>query len=250
LISTIGRLFGLITRFNLSYHCLPLFCTVVCSLLCDISGLREVHAFEKVTAFVPNYESPFEYNGTLTITNQTDITAEYTPIPPITASLIHQNAGVGRLCGIVEVMSTPSMALRKSFYTNHEDDDIPYLTFNIKLNDGTTTEAFVWGDQATSLHEQSIAIHTQLLLIRAFAKPNGGLSVLPNKSAENKQPMITMLSLQQFAAQNAATTESLKFVPDTIIMKAARHHALKTHVAALQAEITAIFKEYDTITSE
>jgi hypothetical protein len=157
---------------------------------------------------------------------------------------------VGRLCGIVEVMSTPSMALRKSFYTNHEDDDIPYLTFNIKLNDGTTTEAFVWGDQATSLHEQSIAIHTQLLLIRAFAKPNGGLSVLPNKSAENKQPMITMLSLQQFAAQNAATTESLEFVPDTIIMKAARHHALKTHVAALQAEITAIFKEYDTITSE
>ncbi|KAI2510791.1 hypothetical protein MHU86_3577 [Fragilaria crotonensis] len=219
--------------------------------ICDISGLREVHAFEKGTTFVPNYESPFEYNGTLTITNQSDITAEYTPIPPITASLIHQNAGVGRLCGIVEVMSTPSMALRKSFYTNHEDDDIPYLTFNIKLNDGTTTEAFVWGDQATSLHEQSIAIHTQLLLIRAFAKPNGGLSVSPNKSAENKQPMITVLSPQQSAAQNdAASMESLEFVPDTIVMKAARHHALKTRVAALQGEITAIFKLFYTITSD
>jgi hypothetical protein len=216
--------------------------------ICDISGLREVHAFEKVTTFLPNYESAFEYNGTLTITNQTDITAEYTPIPPLTASLIHQNAGVGRLCGVVEVMSTPTMALRKSFYTNHEDDDIPYLTFDIKLNDGTTTEAFVWGDQATSLHERSIAIHTQLLLIRAFAKPSGGLSVSP-KSAENKQPMIIVLSPQQSAAQNAAI-ESLEFVPNIMVMKAARHHALKTRVAALQAEITAIFKEYDTITSE
>ena len=72
--------------------------------ICDIIGLREIPAFPTVTAFVKNYESEFEYTGNLTITNQTDINAEYTLIPPLTASLLHQNAGVGRVCGVVEVI--------------------------------------------------------------------------------------------------------------------------------------------------
>jgi hypothetical protein len=172
--------------------------------ICDIIGLREIAAFPKVTAFIKNYESEFEYTGTLTITNQTDINAEYTPIPPLTASLLHQNAGVSCVCGVVEVISTPIMALTNSYVPGHEDEQIPNLTFDVQLDDNTTTGAFIWGDHATSLYEQSIAVHTRLLLIRAFAKANGdGLSLSP-KSAPDKQPTIIVVSPQQSAAQYAA----------------------------------------------
>jgi hypothetical protein len=208
--------------------------------ICDIIGLREVAAFAKVTAFVPNYKSDVEYTGTLTITNQTDINAEYTPIPPLTASLLHQNAGVGRVCGVVEVISTPTiMALSNSYVPDHENEQIPNLTFDIKLDDKSTTGAFIWGDLATSLHEQSIAVHTRLLLIRAFAKTNGdGLSISP-KSASNKQPMIILLSPQQSAAQDAAI-ESIQTLPDPKVMVGARYHALQKRVTALQAELRLI----------
>ena len=55
--------------------------------ICNITGLQEVPAFSRVAAFIQNYESRFECNGTLTIRNQTDINAEYTPIPLLTAFL-------------------------------------------------------------------------------------------------------------------------------------------------------------------
>lgn len=216
--------------------------------ICDIIGLREIAAFPKVTAFIKNYESEFEYTGTLTITNQTDINAEYTPIPPLTASLLHQNAGVGRVCGVVEVISTPIMALTNSYVPGHEDEQIPNLTFDVKLDDNTTTGAFIWGDHATSLYEKSIAVHTRLLLIRAFAKANGdGLSLSP-KSAPDKQPTIIILSPQQSAAQYAAI-ERIETLPDTNAMKAARYQALQKRITALQAELTAIINEMHSFIS-
>ena len=75
----------------------------------------------------------------LTITNQIDITRQYTPIPPLTASLVYQNAVVGRLCGIVKVILTPIMGLSDSFVNDHEDDQIPNMTFDVQLDDGSTT---------------------------------------------------------------------------------------------------------------
>jgi hypothetical protein len=217
--------------------------------ICDITGLHEVPAFSKVTAFVKNYESTVECNGTLTITNQTDINAEYTPIPLLTASLVHQNAGVGRVSGIVEVASPPVMEVRKSYVQDHEDDEIPSLTFEIRLDDNTVTGAFVWGDHATSLHEQSITVSTKLLFIRAFAKANGnGLSVSP-KSTPGKQPMIVVLTPRQFAAHDASR-DHRQTLPDTIVTKAARVHALQKHITALQAELTAIINEMLSIISD
>jgi hypothetical protein len=183
---------ALLEKFNLSI-----------GQICDITGMREVPAYAKVKAFVPNYKSEVKYNGTLTIANQTDITPQYTPIPPLTASLMYQNAGVGRVCGVVKVMSTPIMGLSHSFVQHHEDDQIPNMTFDVQLNDGNTTGAFIWGDCATSLQEQSIDIHTDLLLIRAYAKEKGGLSISP-KAPADKQPMVIILTPQQSAAHKAA----------------------------------------------
>jgi hypothetical protein len=120
--------------------------------ICDITGLQEVPAFPRITGFVKNYESRFECNRTLTITNQTDSNAEYTPIPLLTASLVHQNAGAESVSGIVQVVSTPIMGVGRSFVQDHEDEEIPSLTFEIKLNDDTVTGAYLYGDYATSLH--------------------------------------------------------------------------------------------------
>jgi hypothetical protein len=217
--------------------------------ICDITGLHEVPAFSKITAFIKNYESLFECNGTLTITHQSDINAEYTPIPLLTASLVHQNAGVGRVSGIVEVVSTPIMGVGKSFVQDHEDEEIPSLTFEIKLSDDTVTGAFVWGDYATSLHEQNITISTHLLLVRAFAKVNGtGLSVSPT-STRAKDPMIIVLTPKQSAAQDAAI-KRIQTLPDSNAMKAAHVHALQKRITALQAELTAIIKEMFLIISD
>ena len=217
--------------------------------ICDITGLQEVPAFSKVTAFIQNYESHFECNGTLPITNQTDINAEYTPIPLLTASMVHQNAGVGRVSGIVQVISTPIMGVGRSFVHDHEGEEIPSLTFQIKLDDDTVTQAYVWGDYATSLHEQGITVSTHLLLIRAFAKANGnGLSVSP-PSTPGKDPMIIVLTSEQFATQHAAT-RCMQTLPDANAIKAARVHALQKRITALQADLTAIIKEMLSIISD
>ena len=163
--------------------------------------------------------------------------------------MVHQNAGVGRVSGIVQVTSTPIMGVCRSFVQDHEGEEIPSLTCEIKLDDDTVTGAYVWGDYATSLHEQNITVSTHLLLICAFAKANGnGLSVSP-PSTPGKDPMIIVLTSEQFATQHAAI-RCMQTLPDANAIKAARVHALQKRITALQAELTAIIKEMLSIISD
>ena len=65
--------------------------------VCDVTGLREVPAYTNITAFVPNYSSPYKAIGkNLVVSNKSEIAIGSTPVPLLTAPLKHQNASMGR----------------------------------------------------------------------------------------------------------------------------------------------------------
>jgi hypothetical protein len=67
-------------------------------------------------------------------------------------------------------------------------------------------------------------------------------------STPGKEPIIIVLTPEQFATQHAAI-KRIQTLPDAKAMKAARVHALQKRITALQAELTAIIKEMLLITS-
>jgi hypothetical protein len=101
----------------------------------SIGAVCAISAYANITAFVPNYSLPYKIIGkNVAISNKSEIMIGGTPVPLLTAPLIHQNASVGRLSGVVEVVTQPLMTITKSMYKDHENDDVAKLPFPYRID--------------------------------------------------------------------------------------------------------------------
>jgi hypothetical protein len=191
--------------------------------------------------------------NSLAISNKSEIIIGSTPVPFLTAPLIHQNSSVGRLCGVVEVVTQPVMTITKSMYKDHENGDVAKVSFNAKLNDGSIAEISIWGSLATSAQAHLIQQKSHLLIIRALAKLDGNLSISPRlptatDSAPN-QPSVMVLSEHQ-TVTHVADLDIAGGMESIKTMKMARLHSVQTRALALQTELATLLKDYDAIILE